>query len=347
VSQNPLIRRTCYARAGLIGNPSDGFFGKTIALLVHNWAATVTLWPSPELVIEPNPEHDPHVFGSLQELHDTALREGYYGGLRLLYATCKRFYDQCLEHGILLPERQFTVRYETTIPRGVGLAGSSAIVTAALRALMEFYGIPEEAFGKPLLPNLVLSVETSELGLTAGLQDRVIQTYGGCVYMDFSRERMEADGHGLYVPLDRDLLPPLFIAHVRDPSDSSGIHSPVRTRYERGDPEVHEAMAAFAGFAEACRTALEHRDYAEVGRLMNANFDLRRQLYGDAALGRANLQMIELARSFGAPAKFSGSGGAIVGVYDDLRQFDELSAAFAAHGFALHRVRSEPPRTED
>lgn len=343
MTHDQLIQHTCSARAGLIGNPSDGFFGKTIALLVHNWAATVTLWPSPELVIEPNPKHDPHVFSSLQELHATARQEGYYGGLRLLYATCKRFYDECLELGILLPERQFTIRYETTIPRGVGLAGSSAIITATLRALMDFHGVPEEAIGRPLLPNLVLSVESGELGLTAGLQDRVIQVYGGCVYMDFGRERMEAKGHGLYVPLDEDLLPPLFIAHVRDPSDSSGIHSPVRTRYERGDPEVHDAMTAFAGLAEACRGALEQRDYDEVGRLMNANFDLRRQLYGDAAIGRANLQMIELARSFGCPAKFSGSGGAIIGIYEDQRQFDELSAAFAAHEFSIHRVRLDSP----
>lgn len=47
----------------------------------------------------------------------------------------------------------------------------------------------------------VLSVETEELGINAGLQDRVIQSYGGCVYMDFSREIMEKQGHGDYTHL--------------------------------------------------------------------------------------------------------------------------------------------------
>lgn len=39
---------------------------------------------------------------------------------------------------------------------------------------------------------------------------------------------------------------------------------------------------------------------------------LRRQMFGDAALGETNLAMIAAARSVGAAAKFTGSGGAIV-----------------------------------
>ena len=47
---------------------------------------------------------------------------------------------------------------------------------------MEFYGveIPLEA-----QPSFVLSIERDELGIAAGLQDRVIQVYEGLVYMDF------------------------------------------------------------------------------------------------------------------------------------------------------------------
>lgn len=335
MEQNGIIQSVCPARAGFIGNPSDGFYGKTIAVIIRNWSARVQLWESPELKIEANPNHDPQIFGSLQELQTTALLEGYYGGMRLLYATCKRFYDRCLELGILIPHRNFTIRYETNIPRGLGLAGSSAIICATLRALMRFYGVGEDQLDKKLLPNLVLSVETAELGLTAGLQDRVIQVYGGAVYMDFARERMEREGHGLYVPLDPAIFPPIFIATLQRPTDSSRIHSPVRVRWERGDPEVVQAMERFAGLAETCRAALAAGDHEQVGELMNANFDLRRKLYGDEVIGTENLKMVELAREHGAPAKFSGSGGAIIGLYRDQAHFDELSAAFAAHRFRI------------
>ena len=42
--------------------------------------------------------------------------------------------------------------------------------------------------------------------------------------------------------------------------------------------------------------AIENCDYDELQRLMNANFDLRRQLYGDDVLGPENLRMINLGR---------------------------------------------------
>lgn len=45
---------------------------------------------------------------------------------------------------------------------------------------------------------------------------------------------------------------------------------------------------------------------------MDTNFDLRRRMFGDGVLGPTNLDMIAAARSVGAAAKFTGSGGAIL-----------------------------------
>ena len=41
-------------------------------------------------------------------------------------------------NGIALANRNFTMEYETTVPMRLGLGGSSAIITAALRALCEY-----------------------------------------------------------------------------------------------------------------------------------------------------------------------------------------------------------------
>ena len=51
-----------------------------------------------------------------------------------------------------------------------------------------------------------------------------------------------------------------------------------------------------------------------------------RSLYGEAALGDANLRMIELARQYGAAAKFPGSGGAIVGLCVDVSKMVRQAA---------------------
>ncbi len=55
--------------------------------------------------------------------------------------------------------------------------------------------------------------------------------------------------------------------------------------------------------------------------LINANFDKRRSIY---RISEENLQMVDTARSVGASAKFTGSGGAIVGTYEDEDMFKAL-----------------------
>ena len=237
-----LIDRRAFARAGLLGNPSDGYFGRTISILVRNFGAHVILYESPDLHLEPH-ETDLNLYRNLEHLMDSVGLTGYYGGNRLVKAAIKTFHDHCRTAGIGLHARNFSIRYDTSIPRQVGLAGSSAIITATFRALMDFYGveIPLE-----VLPTLVLSAETDELGIQAGLQDRVIQAYEGCVYMDFDKAHMEAKGYGKYERLDPSLLPMLYIAYKTDLSKVSGkVHNSLRARYDAGDdPRSRDAQAS-------------------------------------------------------------------------------------------------------
>ena len=66
-----VITTTSYPRAGLIGNPSDGYHGKTISFIVRNFSASVTLWQSPELEIQPA-RRDEMVFENLRDpVHDS------------------------------------------------------------------------------------------------------------------------------------------------------------------------------------------------------------------------------------------------------------------------------------
>ena len=62
--------------------------------------------------------------------------------------------------------------------------------------------------------------------------------------------------------------------------------------------------------------------------LMNENFDLRRKT---VSISAGNIEMVELARSTGASAKFTGSGGAIIGTYRDEAMFSELHQLLDQH----------------
>ncbi len=321
-----IIRKKAYARAGLIGNPSDGYFGKTISIICKNFRAIVTLYESPEVEIVPS-EGDHGKFASVAELVRDVQFNGYYGGLRLCKAAIRKFHDYCQENGIDLGPRNFTIRYETSIPRQVGMGGSSAIITAAMRALMEFY---EVEIPKPMLPNVILSAEKDELGIPAGLQDRVIQVYEGMVYMDFARPTMEAQGYGDYEPLDPGLLPPVFVAYRTDLSEVSGIpHMSLRQHYEDGNPEVVAAMEKWADLAAQCRACLLEGRKAEIGALMDANFDLRASV---CKISDANHELVRVGRRLGAHAKFAGSGGAVIGVYKDHDMYEALQKAYGEIG---------------
>lgn len=199
-----IIETYSYPRAAVIGNPSDGYFGKTIAFVFSNFIAKVQLYETPELEVKPE-RLDGALFNSISELVEDVNLAGYYGGMRLLKASIKVFYEFCKKSNIELDNRNFTIRYSSNIPLRLGLAGSSAIITACFKALLRFFQIE---LTPPVLANLVLSVETQELGIAAGLQDRVAQAYEHPVYMDFDRTLMEKQGFGLYEELPVTCFPP-------------------------------------------------------------------------------------------------------------------------------------------
>lgn len=62
------IEHRAYARVGLLGNPSDVYFGRTISFSLGNFWASVRLEPSQQLVIRPHPVHDMVHFDSLHHL---------------------------------------------------------------------------------------------------------------------------------------------------------------------------------------------------------------------------------------------------------------------------------------
>ncbi len=328
-----MIETYAYARAGLLGNPSDGYFGKTIAFLVRNFRARVLLYPSARLEITAS-KADMPVFENLEDLHTSTRWRGYYGGIRIIQALIVRFMDYCREQGIELPNRNFTIEYESTIPLRLGMGGSSAIITAALRALCQYYSVE---IPLPVQAKLALETETKELGVPAGPQDRVIQVYEGLVYMDFAKPLMDSRGYGEYERLDAALLPNVYLAYRTSLSEGTEVfHTNVRERWNSGDAAVRGAMEEWADYAARGREALMKGDVAALGKLIDANFDLRASIYN---ISKGNLEMIQTARAVGATSNFSGSGGAVTGTFEDDRMFAKLEEVYAPLGIKVLRPK--------
>ena len=245
-----------WARVGLMGNPSDGFHGRTLAMTVKNFYAEVRLNPggegSRQIVFLPHPRHDRVDFSSREVLESHVYRETYGGGMRLLKAACITFFEFCQGRKLVLKEEGFSLQYRTNIPRQVGLGGSSAIITSTLRCLFRHFAL---SIGPADLSSLALRVEMKELGIQAGLQDRVVQAYEGLVYMDFDKQHMEQHGHGIYKVLPEGVvkrLPVFLLVWLGKPSNSGRIHSNVRKRYDQGCKMVMDAMSTFGSYAGMC-----------------------------------------------------------------------------------------------
>lgn len=294
------------ARTAIVGNPSDAFGGAVVTLALDDLAAVVRA--DPHLTARLDADGDSVEYEDLGSLVAAGERAEYprEGPLALLMAAAKRWAatrPAVHDTGVRL------YLAESSIPPGVGLAGSSAIVVGALRALGDLFGeeVPEAE-----LPSVALACERDELDIPGGLGDRVAQTAGGLVFLDLARgERSSAS----IEPLDASRLPPLFVAWRPAARTHSGeTHREVAKRFAAGDREV---VATMREIADLARLALRHLivgDAGGLGMLMDRNLELRRRLYD---LDPRHAEMVSAAQATGAPVNYTGSGGAIVGLFRD------------------------------
>ncbi len=278
-----------HARAALAGNPSDAYGGAVLAVTLDGLSAEAFARRAQTLVVEPASE--------------------------LVEAAVRRFALE-LDAGALATE----VKWRTSVPRGVGLGGSSAIVIAALRALCDLHGT---ALDPARMAELALAIETEDLGIPAGLQDRVVQAYGGLVFMEFG------DG-GAYERLASELLPPLVVAWRADAAQVSGeVHAVLRARLMAGDATAVAGMKELAEIARAARAALLAGDHERLARTADESFDVRRRLL---VLDPRHVDLVERARALGAGANYTGSGGAVAAVCRDQAHAATVARALAELG---------------
>jgi len=312
------------ARVGLLGNPSDAFGGRALACTLPAFEASVRIAAAERFEIAPA-EEDALTFPDLREAVEAYRSFGSEGGNRLLRAAAVRFLEHAPDCGGAPPGRlRFRMAWQTRIPRQVGLGGSSAIVVAALRALAAWFRL-EIA---PLrLAELALAAEVEELGIAAGPMDRVTQAFDDLVLVDCD----EPFADGSVQVIGAGILPPLFVAWNPAGGRASGrVHASVRERFVHGDAVVHAVMRELAALADEGLAALRRGDAAAFRACLDRNLALRCRVY---EVDAHSLELVAIARDFGASAKLSGSGGAVVGVLADAGRRPALAEAYRRAGY--------------
>ena len=208
---------------------------------------------------------------------------------------------------------------QSEIPLQSGLAGSTALVVALLRACLAWQ---RRALRPHAVAELARHIESTRIGVVCGFGDQYMAVFGGLRYLDF---RGKAHGEVFHPPryatveaLD-GLVPSLpFALGVTGVRHSSGsVHKPIRERWLAGDREIVAGYARMAELAREGKVALLTDNLRHFGELMNENHDLQRSFGGS---GESNEKLIAAALhagALGAKLAGAGDGGTIIALWPD------------------------------
>lgn len=310
-----MIRASAPGRAGIVGNPTDGYGGSVISCSLAERAA-VTLTPSD--AFEAAVAGQTAVFRSRD---DWRLKGDYFDFIR---AVVTYFHAERL-----------TVRVEaaTDIPVQAGLAGSTALLASLVAAVQHSLGVP---LRRHLFAETIRTIELNFLKIQCGYQDQYMTTFGGLNYMDFRDKEyyrsLDEEVFATVEPL-ADLVAdlPFIVVHTGVKRTSGHILKPIRERWMEGDLAVIRGYERIARLCRRAKRALLSGDWEALAAVMNENHRIQQQL---GASGEENERLIEIARREGAlAAKLAGAGGGgtiIALTLEPERTIAALTAAGAA-----------------
>jgi galactokinase/mevalonate kinase-like predicted kinase len=234
-----------------------------------------------------------------------------------------------------LPPLACRVCYDSEIPLRSGLAGSTALVVALLKALLTWQGEDPNLYQ---LAEKARYIELNYLKVICGYQDAYMCTFGGLNYLDCRGKQFYRDAEAeLFATVESlaDYVPqlPFVLAFTGVQHASSAVHKPIRERWLEGEAAVVDSYRRMTEISRTGKKAMITGDWPMLGHLMNENHSIQRALGGS---GESNERLIFAALEAGAlGAKLAGAGdgGTIITLWpwsDTARLEDALNKAGAS-----------------
>lgn len=321
------------SRAAIAGNPSDlamsSGIGAVLSIPVRDFVGTVSIYPSETLRII-GPET---IASSLIYAIEDIENQGYSNGDHLIRSGLSVFLEMVDSIGYHRSNLDIpmTFAWGTNIPRQRGMSGSSSIITSLLKGLLRVFDLEDFPDFRPeRLSTWVLKVE-EKLGITAGLQDRVLQAFATdpsvtAVYMDFSKHALKKNNglFGEYQAITNITLPKMSLLLSSKPSHSGVVHEPIKQKIKRGNQKVLSQMRQLADLGKDASNALIKSDWQVFGLVMLENAKKRVEIYGKDALGSTNLAMLDACEKASCYGNFTGSGGAMIVYLPEQDSYERL-----------------------
>ncbi|MFW6257045.1 MAG: hypothetical protein ACOC2O_02775 [Bacillota bacterium] len=276
-------------RAGIIGNPTDGYGGAMIACSIPYFARTIIRDDEQLRLIVDGKEE------IIKWETDLKLQDDSFDLLRSILRYFK------------LTDLKACIEIKSDIPRQAGLAGSTAILSAALGAVLKKLNRKHNPY---YLAELNRNIELRYMKTHCGYQDAYMTTFGGLNFLDFRGKayyrELEEEVYAAVEKINTDSLP-FVIAHTGIQHHSGDFHRPIRERWLEGEEDVVQGYQKITELAIAGKRALIDGDWEKLGSLMNKNHRIQDRLRFS---GEQNNRLIDAALEGGAlGAKLAGAGG--------------------------------------
>lgn len=288
-----MIRTSAPGRAGIIGNPTDGYGGSVISCSLKERAYTEIREDS----------------GLVFEVSQQEFRVNSRDGLKLKGDGDIFDFLRAILIYLKLGDLKARVTSWSDVPFQAGLAGSTAIMVSALNAILEFTGRKISLYERA---ELTRTIELNFMKIQCGYQDAYMTTFGGLNYMDFRTKEHYREFHReIYAtvePLHNFASKlPIVLAQTKVRRISGAVLKPIRDRWLEGDKAVINGYNRIAELCRLGKKAIIANDWQALGDLMNENHSIQQEL---GASGHENDRLIEFALNYGAlGAKLAGAGG--------------------------------------
>lgn len=245
--------------------------------------------------------------------------------------------DHCdILRAVIAHQRFFGLRCHlrcwSDVPFAAGLSGSTALMVAALLAVLTYQEI---RYSRHHFAELARAIELNYMGVVCGYQDAYMSTFGGLNYMDFRDKEFYrevlSEPYATIEPLDlQSERLPFILANTGVAHHSGVVHMPIRERWLEGDREVVEGYVTIGRLAREGKRALLNRDWERLGEMMNENHAIQRGLGGSGAENERLIGNALAAGALGAKLAGAGQGGTIIALHPEPQRLAEPLLAAGA-----------------
>lgn len=202
--------------------------------------------------------------------------------------------------------RGLAMRLQSDAPPGSGLGSSSALVVSSILSIARLLSV---FMGARDVARLAYQIERKDLGILGGYQDQYAAAFGGFNWTEYTKDGVFVTPLGIEPDVLMELEYKSLLWYTGDTHVSSGILQEQINNYEAGGISMADRLHRLKLLASDMRDALLRRQMDDFGGLLDAGWQLKKQLAHSISSDRIDELYATACQSGAIGGKVLGAGG--------------------------------------